>query len=65
MTKQLCHNCNYLKSRNVGFVSTVFWCGLVGDGYSGTSIGVQPWIKRPHPKCPLQNKVEVQHGEND
>lgn len=50
----LCKNCPHLKSRLVGDITAVYWCGLVGSGYNHTSIGVQPWIEKPHPKCPLR-----------
>jgi len=55
-SKQLCYDCQDLKSRMVGEVSTVYWCGLVGDGRKGTSIGINPWIRKQHPKCPLRKK---------
>lgn len=56
----LCKNCKYLKSKNVGIVSTVYWCGKVGDFYKNTSIGVYPWKNKPHPKCPLKNQIKEQ-----
>lgn len=60
--KQLCHDCKHLKGRNVGFVSSVYWCGLVGNGRAGTSIGILPWLKRPHPKCPLRKESKHNAG---
>lgn len=52
----LCKDCKHLKSKMVGLVSSVYWCGLIGNGWTGTSIGVFPWKKKPHPKCPLSIK---------
>lgn len=54
MKQRLCKDCEYMKSRLSGIVSTSCWCGLVGNGYNGTSIGVFPWLNKPHPKCPLK-----------
>ena len=55
MEKQLCKDCPHLKSRQAGIITTIYWCGLVGDGRKGTSIGCHPWIEKPHPKCPLRD----------
>lgn len=51
---KLCKNCKHLKSKLSGAMSETYWCGLVGDGYQGTSIGIYPWLNKPHPKCPLK-----------
>ena len=55
MNKQLCKNCPHLRSRQTRpkAITTIYWCGLVGDGRKGTSIGCYPWMNKPHPKCPL------------
>lgn len=45
MKQRLCKDCEYMKSRQSGIISTSYWCGLVGNGYNGTSIGVFPWLK--------------------
>ena len=55
MGKQICKDCPHLKSRQAGIITTIYWCGLVGDGRKGTSIGCHPWIEKPHPKCPLRD----------
>jgi hypothetical protein len=31
MGNQLCKDCPHLKSRQAGYITTIFWCGLVGD----------------------------------
>lgn len=54
MKKRMCRDCEYMKYRKSGIISTSYWCGLVGNGYNGTSIGVFPWLGKPHPKCPLK-----------
>ena len=51
---KLCKNCHHLKSKKSGAISETYWCGLVGNGYQGTSIGIYPWISKPHPECPLK-----------
>lgn len=58
MSKQLCKDCQHLKSRQArpNAITTIYWCSLVGDGRKGTSIGCRPWIEKPHPKCPLKAK---------
>jgi hypothetical protein len=58
MGKQLCKDCPHLKSRQArpNAITTIYWCGLVGDGRKGTSIGCYPWLNKPHPKCPLKRK---------
>ena len=48
-----CADCPHMKSRSIGYVSTLFWCGLVGNGWHGTSLGIRPWYNRRHPKCHL------------
>lgn len=50
----LCSECKHMKSKMVGYVSSVHWCGAVGNGHKHTSIGVEPWRQKPHPKCPLK-----------
>lgn len=55
MGKQLCKDCKHLKSRQAGIITTIYWCGLAGDGRKGTSIGCHPWIYKPHPKCPIRD----------
>lgn len=58
MKQQLCKDCPNLKSRQSkpNAITTIYWCGLVGNGRNGTSIGCYPWIDKPHPKCPLIKK---------
>ena len=58
MRNKLCKDCTHLKARQAGYITTIFWCGLVGDGRRGTSIGCHPWIEKPHPKCPLRNMIK-------
>ena len=53
----LCANCKYVKSKSVGFISSIYWCGLSqGSTLKRTKLGVQPWRRSEHPKCPLKNK---------
>ena len=55
----LCKDCKYLKGYNRGWISTKFFCGKAkDDGYNGTGLGVHPWFKSPHPKCPLNMEKE-------
>ena len=63
MGKQLCKDCPHLKSRQAGIITTIYWCGLVGDGRKGTSIGCHPWIEKPHPKCPLRDMRKEDEGK--
>lgn len=57
--KQLCGDCPHCKTVLVGYVSSRSWCKLTGDGWNNKALGVYPWLKKPHPKCPLKNKKEV------
>lgn len=50
----LCRDCKHLKSKRVGYVSRVFYCGIVGDRQNG--IGIDPGYMKVHPRCPLKNK---------
>lgn len=53
----LCKDCNHLKSKQVGYVSSRSWCGISkGSALNGTKLGVYPWLNKPHPKCPLIKK---------
>ena len=63
MAKQLCKDCPHLKSRQAGIITTIYWCGLVGDGRKGASIGCRPWIEKPHPKCPLRDMRKEDEGK--
>jgi hypothetical protein len=54
---QLCKDCPNLRHRKVGYVSSVFYCGLVRGFDSGTGLGVYPWKTGPHPKCPLRKQT--------
>ena len=63
MGKQICKDCPHLKSRQAGIITTIYWCGLVGDGRKGTSIGCHPWIEKPHPKCPLRDMRKEDEGK--
>lgn len=47
-----CGACNYCVGKNVGYVSTSFWCGLT-EG-NGNTLGLEPWRKQQHKKCPLK-----------
>lgn len=53
----LCCDCPHLVTRRVGYVSTRSFCRISqGSQLKGTKLGVQPWLKKPHPKCPLRKK---------
>ncbi len=54
--KQLCRKCSHLGSARSGYMSFRHWCKLTGDGYNNKAMGVNPWINKPHPKCPLNKE---------
>lgn len=47
-----CGDCSYLKSKPVGYVSRVWFCG------KKKGVGINPIFMntKPHPKCPLKSK---------
>jgi hypothetical protein len=51
----LCKDCKYLKSKQVGHVSSRSWCNISkGNALKGTKMGIHPWSDKEHPKCPLK-----------
>ena len=50
--KRICRDCIHMKSKRVGDVTWVHWCGLG----KGKSIGIYPWKNKAHPKCPLRKR---------
>lgn len=57
--KMLCKNCSHCKSARTGYLTERYWCSLTGDGYNGNALGIYPWKRTQHPKCPLR-KIEVE-----
>lgn len=58
MIDRLCKNCIHCKSKRVGCISYVSWCGISKKGKDGGRLGVNPWLDKPHPKCPLRKKCK-------
>lgn len=54
----LCTDCSHLKGKRVGIVSSVYWCAVSPKDKSGKQLGIKPWMKKPHPKCPLKIQKE-------
>lgn len=54
----LCKDCKHLKEKGVGHVSALFWCNA-SPGKVGKKLGVQPWVEKVHPKCPLKINKKV------
>lgn len=54
--KMLCKNCSHCKSARTGYLTERYWCSLTGDGYNGNALGIYPWKRTQHPKCPLRKK---------
>ena len=54
--KRLCKNCIHCKGKQVGDISSVYWCDISKKGSNGQKLGVQPWRDSPHPKCPVKKK---------
>lgn len=56
---RLCKNCIHCKSIPVGYVSFVHYCNISKtDKLTGKKLGIHPWCKTPHPKCPIKRKGE-------
>ena len=49
----LCKNCEHLRTKTVGHVSSRSYCNL-SKGEYGKKLGVIPWADKQHPKCPLK-----------
>lgn len=58
MAKIICSKCEHLKSKLMGDVETVYWCGISKTKPNGLKLGVYPWYAKPHPKCPLKEKID-------
>ena len=57
MANQLCADCKHLKSKRVGEITWVYWCGISPrDKRTGEKLGVRPWLRKPHRKCPMREE---------
>ena len=50
---RLCRDCKHLKYKQVGYITTVYWCGISKKKKNGLKLGVHPWLDKSHPKCPI------------
>lgn len=46
-----------MRNKMVGYVSSVSWCNISErNKKTGKKLGVYPWLRNPHPKCPLRGE---------